>query len=146
VKQNSTSSTSPNLGLSCHSNVITLSLVSVPAKPAVQIEQGLLRSSHSVGSTTEKTVKTCSVLAPGHNAGRSRASTRMHNEEARASPETGSLPPSLRVNHSISSVTRLAAIFPLFPRRLQFPIPVGQNLLPMPVEHVLRRDVADGAA
>jgi len=38
----------------------------------------------------------------------------------------------------------LAAILPLFPRRLQFPIPVGLNLLLMPGEHVLRRDVADG--
>ena len=39
----------------------------------------------------------------------------------------------------------LAAILPLFPRRLQFPIPLGLNLLLMPGEHVLRRDVADGA-
>src|ERR1017187_3258911 len=39
----------------------------------------------------------------------------------------------------------LAAILPLFPRRLQFPIPVGLNLLLMPGEHVLRRDIADGA-
>jgi hypothetical protein len=38
----------------------------------------------------------------------------------------------------------LAAILPLFPRRLQFPIPVGLNLLLMPSEHVRRRDVADG--
>jgi hypothetical protein len=34
----------------------------------------------------------------------------------------------------------LAAILPLFPRRFQFPIPVGLNLLLMPGEHVLRRD------
>jgi hypothetical protein len=33
----------------------------------------------------------------------------------------------------------LVATFPLFPRRLQFPIPVGLNLLLMPGEHVLRR-------
>jgi hypothetical protein len=33
----------------------------------------------------------------------------------------------------------------LFPRRLQFPLPVGLNLLLMPGEHLLRRDVADGA-
>src|ERR1035437_8623061 len=39
----------------------------------------------------------------------------------------------------------LAAILPLFPRRLQFPIPVGLNLLLMVGEHLLRRDVADGA-
>ena len=39
----------------------------------------------------------------------------------------------------------LAAILPLFPRRLQLPIPVGLNLLLMPGEHVLWRDVADGA-
>jgi hypothetical protein len=39
----------------------------------------------------------------------------------------------------------LAAILPLFPRRLQLPIPLGVNLLLMPGEHVLRRDVANGA-
>jgi len=39
----------------------------------------------------------------------------------------------------------LAAILPLFPRRVQLPIPLGLNLLLMPGEHVLRRDVADGA-
>jgi hypothetical protein len=44
-----------------------------------------------------------------------------------------------------SSRGALAAILPLFPRRLQLPIPVGLNLLLMPGEHVLRRDVADGA-
>jgi len=33
----------------------------------------------------------------------------------------------------------------LFPRRLQFPIPLGLNFLLMPGEHVLRRDVSDGA-
>ena len=39
----------------------------------------------------------------------------------------------------------LAAILPLFPRRLQLPIPVGLNLLLMTGEHVLWRDVADRA-
>jgi hypothetical protein len=39
----------------------------------------------------------------------------------------------------------LAATLPLFPRRLQLPIPLGLNLLLMPGEHVLWRDVADGA-
>ena len=39
----------------------------------------------------------------------------------------------------------LAAILPLFPRRVQFPIPLGLNLLLMPGEHVRGRDVADGA-
>jgi hypothetical protein len=39
----------------------------------------------------------------------------------------------------------LAAVLPLFPRCLQLPIPVGLNLLLMPGEHVLWRDVADGA-
>jgi hypothetical protein len=39
----------------------------------------------------------------------------------------------------------LTAILPLFPCRLQFPIPVGLNLLLMPGEHVLWRDIADGA-
>jgi hypothetical protein len=39
----------------------------------------------------------------------------------------------------------LAAILPLFPRRLQLPIPLGVNLPLMPGEHVLRRDVANGA-
>jgi hypothetical protein len=39
----------------------------------------------------------------------------------------------------------LAAVLPLFPPRLQLPIPVGLNLLLMPDEHVLWRDVADGA-
>ena len=38
----------------------------------------------------------------------------------------------------------LAAILPLFPRRFQLPIPLGLNLLLMPGEHVLWRDVADG--
>src|SRR5262249_37335494 len=39
----------------------------------------------------------------------------------------------------------LAAILPLFPRRVQLPIPLGLNLLLMPGEHVLWRDVADSA-
>jgi hypothetical protein len=39
----------------------------------------------------------------------------------------------------------LATILPLLPRRLQLPIPLDLNLLLMPGEHVLRRDVADGA-
>src|SRR6516165_4951837 len=39
----------------------------------------------------------------------------------------------------------LAAILPLFPRRLQFPIPLLVNLLLPPGEHVLGRDVPDGA-
>src|SRR5215469_6146550 len=39
----------------------------------------------------------------------------------------------------------LAAILPLFPRRVQLPIPLGLNLLLMPGEHVLCRDVADGS-
>ena len=39
----------------------------------------------------------------------------------------------------------LAVILPLFPRRLQLPIPLGVNLLLVPCEHVFRRDVADGA-
>jgi hypothetical protein len=39
----------------------------------------------------------------------------------------------------------LAAILPLLPRRLQFPIPVGLNLLLMPGEQLLRRDIADRA-
>jgi hypothetical protein len=39
----------------------------------------------------------------------------------------------------------LPAILPLFPRRLQFPIPLGLNLLLLPGEHILRRYVADGA-
>jgi hypothetical protein len=38
-----------------------------------------------------------------------------------------------------------AAILPVFPRRFQLSIPLGLNLLLMPGEHVLRRDVADGA-
>src|ERR1019366_8457245 len=37
----------------------------------------------------------------------------------------------------------LAAILPLFPRRLQFPILFGLNLMLMPGEHVLRRDVSE---
>jgi hypothetical protein len=36
-------------------------------------------------------------------------------------------------------------MLPLFPRSLQLPILVDLNLLPMPDEHVLRRDIADGA-
>ncbi len=39
----------------------------------------------------------------------------------------------------------LAAILPLFPRRFHLPIPLGLNLQLMPGEHVLGRDVADGA-
>jgi hypothetical protein len=39
----------------------------------------------------------------------------------------------------------LATNLPLFPRRLQLPIPLGLNLLLMPGEHVLRRGVSDGA-
>ncbi len=39
----------------------------------------------------------------------------------------------------------LAAILPLSPRRLQLPIALGLNLLLVSGEHVLRRDVADGA-
>src|SRR6202795_749632 len=38
----------------------------------------------------------------------------------------------------------LAAILPLFLRRVQLPIPLGLNLLLVPGEHVLRRDVAGG--
>jgi hypothetical protein len=37
----------------------------------------------------------------------------------------------------------MLAILPLFPRRLQFPIPLGLNLLLMPGEHVLLRDATD---
>ena len=43
-----------------------------------------------------------------------------------------------------SSRGPLAAILPLFPRRVQLPIPLGLNLLLMPGEHVLWRDVAGG--
>jgi hypothetical protein len=39
----------------------------------------------------------------------------------------------------------LAAILWLFLRRLQFPIPVSLNLLLMPGERVLRRNVTDSA-
>src|SRR5712692_5909620 len=39
----------------------------------------------------------------------------------------------------------VASIPPLFSCRLQLPVPLGLNLLLMPGEHVLRRDVADGA-
>jgi hypothetical protein len=35
-----------------------------------------------------------------------------------------------------SSRGPLAATLPLFPRRLQLPIPLGENLLLMPAEHV----------
>ncbi len=49
------------------------------------------------------------------------------------------------VAHRFLSRGRLAAILLLFPRRLQLPIPLGLDLLLMPGEHVLRRDVADGA-
>jgi hypothetical protein len=49
------------------------------------------------------------------------------------------------VAHCFLSRGPLAAILPLCPRRLQFPVPLGLNLLLMPGEHVLRRDVTDGA-
>jgi hypothetical protein len=39
----------------------------------------------------------------------------------------------------------MAAILPLIPCRLQVPIAVGLNRLPMPGEHVLWRDIANGA-
>ena len=39
----------------------------------------------------------------------------------------------------------MAAILPLFLRRLQLPIPLGLNLLLTPRQHFVRRDVADGA-
>ena len=39
----------------------------------------------------------------------------------------------------------LAAILPLFLRRVQLPIPLGLNLLLMPGEHVLRLHVTDRA-
>src|ERR1700722_3311214 len=39
----------------------------------------------------------------------------------------------------------LAPILPLFPRRFQPPISLGLNLLLMPSEHVLWREIADGA-
>ena len=39
----------------------------------------------------------------------------------------------------------LAAILPLFPRRIQLTIPFGLNLLLMSGKHVFRRDVADVA-
>jgi hypothetical protein len=44
----------------------------------------------------------------------------------------------------ISHAARWRRFF-LFPRRLQLPIPLGLNLLLMPGEQVLWRDVADGA-
>jgi hypothetical protein len=39
----------------------------------------------------------------------------------------------------------LTALLPLFPRCLQFPIPLSLNLVLIPGEHALRRDVPDGA-
>ena len=39
----------------------------------------------------------------------------------------------------------LAAVLPLFPSRLQFPVPLILNLLLVPGEHVFGRDVTDGA-
>jgi hypothetical protein len=42
-----------------------------------------------------------------------------------------------------SSRGPLAAVLPLFTRRIQLPIPLGENLLLMPAEHVPRRDVSD---
>ena len=50
----------------------------------------------------------------------------------------------LPVAHRFLSRGPLAAILPLSPRRLQLPVPLGLNLLVVPGEHVLRRDVADG--
>jgi len=49
------------------------------------------------------------------------------------------------VAHRFLSPGPLAAILPLFPRSLQLPIPLGLNLLLVPGEHVLRRDVPDDA-
>jgi hypothetical protein len=49
------------------------------------------------------------------------------------------------VTRFIPSRGLLATNLPLFPRRLQLPVPLGLNLLLMPGEHVLRRDVSDGA-
>jgi hypothetical protein len=42
----------------------------------------------------------------------------------------------------IRHAARWRRFFRLFPRRLQVPIPADLNLLLMPGEHVLRRDVA----
>jgi PAS domain S-box-containing protein len=38
-------------------------------------------------------------------------------------------------------IVTFTAILPLFPRRLQLPVRLGENLLLMPAEHVPRRDV-----
>jgi hypothetical protein len=43
-----------------------------------------------------------------------------------------------------TALPQLTAILPLFPRPIQLPVPLGLNLLLMPAEHVLWRDVADG--
>lgn len=51
-------------------------------------------------------------------------------------PQTG----SLRFSRDL-----LATTLPLLPRRLQLPIPLGLDLLLVPGEHFLRRDVAGGA-
>jgi hypothetical protein len=45
----------------------------------------------------------------------------------------------------IRHAARAAATLPLFARRFQLPIPLGMNLVPMPSEHVARRDASDGA-
>jgi hypothetical protein len=53
----------------------------------------------------------------------------IHFVRSSGCPETGLLR---------SSRGPLAAILPLFPSRLQLPIPLGENLLLMPAEHVPR--------
>ena len=47
--------------------------------------------------------------------------------------------------HRFLSDGPLAAILPLLPRRIQLPIPLGLHLLRMPDEHVVWRDIPDGA-
>jgi hypothetical protein len=52
---------------------------------------------------------------------------------------------SRRLGLFVFSRGLLTTTLPLLPRRLQLPISLGLDLLLPPGEHVLRRDVSDGA-
>ena len=61
-----------------------------------------------------------------------------------AKPEVGTPHPNAEQSAIYASSGLLATNPPLFPGRLQLPIPLGMDLPLTPGEHVLRSDVADG--
>jgi len=71
-----------------------------------------------------------SSLPPSQPPSRKELLTRCHGEE-------------FTVAHLLSRGL-LAAILPLFPRRLQLPVAFGVNFALASAQHILRRNVADG--